>query len=576
MQNNLQLRRFIIEKSAQAFLKNEMDAMHQIAASLQLGPLLFVEFCAHCKYDGDEVALSRELAQLSLQALTQCVDSMAMYVDNHPLSKAARVSVLLQSCIEKFDSTFSDGDKEQLGILNPGNDPSPNLLKRILASFTQPFLTSGKMGVLKELLINNFDEEASQLCELIRVAASTLGCVNGGAEIGLSILKCFEDLNSCEKVVGPLNLIEANGTGSCGNCTVKAVDVAIYLSGSLDGCTAIPLGGRIVSGRDEWGFPLLRQEDWSKPCDAEASSTLSDDERVSLRFGVPRVVASTILRHFGAGPNFSQVETDKIHSESSIAACIAVALDAGSSIINEEESATSKQLEAIASLALSSVDAALSETDFVMLKVITSLGREEHVDVAKDFAACRLGAVIDIISNLAPCCGQLDVSCNFVSSVMRITKRFYAVLNKFTASFMSTPSKLISPGPARELLQEISSKMTHRITCLLLDVQEKRNVGSKFLAEGKIESQGKVAALVVFEREKSDAILLKLCKKLKMAGLTHEVSATENGAVLEGKELIIDGSRKYLSKFVLNLGFVLTKPEYLAGETSGKVFTTRF
>lgn len=58
--------------------------------------------------------------------------------------------------------------------------------------------------------------------------------------------------------------------------------------------------------------------------------------------------------------------------------------------------------------------------------------------------------------------------------------------------------------------------MTPRTMCLLLTMQEHAEAGeNKFMTDKKLSSQGKIAAQVVYEKERYDSFLTKAAAKLK-------------------------------------------------------------
>ena len=102
-----------LEISAAGAVEEKAASTMRIAASLTLGPLLFVEFCAH-SYELEQTSVfvgsgnsgELSLAQLSMRAFTACIRGMSCNAPHHVMSKASQVSALLNSAMGKASSAI--------------------------------------------------------------------------------------------------------------------------------------------------------------------------------------------------------------------------------------------------------------------------------------------------------------------------------------------------------------------------------------------------------------------------------------------------------------------------------------
>jgi len=157
--------------------------------------------------------------------------------------------------------------------------------------------------------------------------------------------------------------------------------------------------------------------------------------------------------------------------------------------------------------------------------------RGVDLELVQNFACCRLLGASKIIGTVTACAEEVDDVGSFAALLLRSCKRFYGIHAKLVLSHAEKPRGLISTTN-RRLLTEMNERMTPRIMSLLLTVQEKSNAGDgKLLADSKIESHGRIAAQLVFEKEMSDTALLKMSAKLKAMGFEGEKAWLEKQVV---------------------------------------------
>lgn len=185
-----------------------------------------------------------------------------------------------------------------------------------------------------------------------------------------------------------------------------------------------------------------------------------------------------------------------------------------------------------ASIALtisSAIDGAIENAEFVALKLIPyMLG---SVNLAQRFVSELLFSCSKMISLSAPSAYFLREDGSFASTLLKCTRRLYGVLTKLILSFVNSPQALAS-NETKNFLDYLVGTLMRRVSALLLSLQEKQETtGGKLLAECKIESHGKIAALLVFEKEKLDNSLLRVGAKLKQSGLERESEWLENHIV---------------------------------------------
>ena len=191
------------------------------------------------------------------------------------------------------------------------------------------------------------------------------------------------------------------------------------------------------------------------------------------------------------------------------------------------DAAASKEKASIALTISSTIDSALDNAEFVALKLIPHMHRGS-IDLTQRFVSELLFSISKVISISAPSAESLHADGSFASTLLKSTKRMYGVLTKLILSFVYSPQSLTSKE-TKNFLDYLNATLMPKVSALLISLQEKQQTtGGKFIAERKIESHGKIAALLVFEKEKLDNSLLTVSTKLKQAGLVHESEWLEN------------------------------------------------
>ncbi len=256
-----------------------------IAASLLLGPLLFVEFCTHC-YDLVQTSIesskspsNMSLAQLSLRAFTSCVRGMMIDTGYHPLSRAARVNALLTSSIRKVsiaapssvdgwelykksESSYQEAPADDVAL-------SKTLLPILsLATPSSSGLSSQKekrICLLSELYSNCLYGEAMECCYLISSVAEAFQEANCMEQQGVLLLRAFE-LSRHENNIGVLGIDHSDATNEQNACISAAISVAMKLNCGLDGNTPVPLtippDVSLRLARSKMGLSMTKVENW--------------------------------------------------------------------------------------------------------------------------------------------------------------------------------------------------------------------------------------------------------------------------------------------------------------------------
>ena len=529
-------------------------SVNPIPASLSLGPLLFAEFCSHC-YNIEQTSLASKdsscaqaveisLAQLSLRAFTFCVTRMTG-VQQHSLSKASRVQVILTSSVRMASSSspsscegwkFYQALNINRDIKLPGLDvPDDELhLKQALLPFvslgypsTDPNGESNtRVCLFSELLVNSMRGEAIECCQLIIAAAAAFSEPNVRQQVGIMILRCWESCN-IEGVTGVLGL--GHGTGNQTSCVSYAVDVALKLNRDLDGDTYVPfppgfLGFDSRNNRDnmrvlrsKMGLPMTLPENWPENQHDRLRKEIADGRTNGLPsiIGIGQQVAWALTASVGIGQNFYQTFERHAPSRKQLRmACVKFASKTSNSNF-------ARELFFMSNILSSSIETCLNNADYVTVKMIPYM-IGNSLDIAQRFVTSLLLTVSKVISSLAPSAEFVDINGSFASLLLKSTKRLYSILVRLILSYFNNPMSLPSKE-TKYFLDFMISTLMPRVSALLFTIQEKQETtGGKFLAESKIESHGKISALLVFEKEKLDNALLKVGAKLKQIGLEEE------------------------------------------------------
>jgi hypothetical protein len=524
----------------------------RIAASLSLGPLLFVEFCTHCyELDCTSITMSTKaptsdisLAQLALRAFTCCVRGMTFDAPNHSLSKSSRVNALLSCAIRKTSTAIpcsTDGwnhyrelKSNDLGDSRIVPADELNLLKSLL-----PILSLAKTDetaesnnestthicLFSELLLNHMNGEAMECCYMIFSAAEAFDEPNCRQQMGVHLLRAFE-LGGAGQV-GVLGLDHSDESNEINTCVSAAVSVAMKLNCDLDGNTAVPLyvsndisEDSLRAARSKMGLPLSRVDDWPK----KHQQKLQKELLSSGMIGIPTQIAWALSATLDIGKNFVATfdKNSPAKKQLKLAVIKAASLTSSSNFVKEKAT--------IAYAISLAIDGALDNADYVTLKMIPQLS-EGALDLAQRFVSSLLFSVCKMISASAPSSEFLIVDGSFSSTLLKSSKRLYGICAKLIVSFMANPDSL-SSKEMRRFLDYLTATFLPRVSALLFTLQEQETAaGGKYLAESKIASHGKTSAMLVFEKEKLDSSLLKVSAKLKQSGLDDESEWLENHVV---------------------------------------------
>ncbi|KAL3805574.1 hypothetical protein HJC23_005818 [Cyclotella cryptica] len=545
-----------VVKSGLPFSDLGANTLSVIASSLSLGPMLFAEFCSHCYHiertsiSPDMSAQELPLTQLSLRAFSLCVSGMASDA-RHSLTKAQRVNAIL-TCAMTVASSVAPSSKESWTHYRdlktddsvPLNAPEKerDLMKALLAFVSGS--SSSRMCLLKELLSQSMNGEAAECVYLILSAASAFTDPNLREQCGVMLLKCYDTRDAENLGVLGLDYGEATGTDTC---LSRVVEVGFTLSNELHGETHVPLPPNFLRLKSSSNFENLRLvrskvclptttiENWpSKHHDRLREEMIASKmcvvgivQQLSWALTATLTVGNRFLATFGR-----EARTSKQLSLPSI-----------KFISRTSQSNFDREKSNICRLVSVCIEESLDSADFVTFKLIPNLS-DSTLDLAQRFVACLLHTVSKVICASAPSAEFVDVNGIFASSLLKSAKRLYSNLARFILSYMANP-QCMACEETRALFDFTTITLKPRISALLLTLQEKHEtVGGKYLAESKIESHGRIASLLVFEKEKLDNALLKLVATLKQTRLEddsswlgkHVVSSLDSDFVIKGVE----------------------------------------
>ena len=296
------------EGSACGAMDEKSASTIRIAASLSLGPLLFVEFCTHC-YELERTSIvvgsnkpkssshssttsELSLAQLSMRAFTTCVRGMSFHAPHHALSRASRVNALLMSATRraslaippstdgwKFYQEMDVGDGCVEGVPRDEIILGKTLLPILSLAISSESSCNGNTNddsltthlcLFSELLSNCMYGEAMECCYLISAAAEAFSEPNLKEQLGVTLLRGFEfgSEGTGANVVGVLGLDHSDESND-NTCVSSAINVAMKLNCGLDGNTHVPLPGkkclsgeRLRAARSTMGLPMTLVENW--------------------------------------------------------------------------------------------------------------------------------------------------------------------------------------------------------------------------------------------------------------------------------------------------------------------------
>ena len=164
--------------------------------------------------------------------------------------------------------------------------------------------------------------------------------------------------------------------------------------------------------------------------------------------------------------------------------------------------------------------------------MLTHLNNLRALEQTKELVAGRVYAAAAMVGVLSGCSENCDDTATFVASLLKSCKRLYATTTKLIQLQMKCDPTTLDSDLNRQLLEEMSETLTPRTGSLLLTLQEHTQTGEgKYMSDKKIASQGKIAADVVFEKERMDSFLTKACTRLKKLDLGETVEWLESQIV---------------------------------------------
>jgi len=499
----------------------------RITTSLPLGQLLLVEFCSHC-YQLEQTSIvsstnskkssstltELSLAQLSMRAFTACLRGMAKEAPHHSMSKAMRVLALLTTSINKTSKAIpasSDGWKfyqelndSAISSINGTADDQIKLAKALMPILSLPKTSesntngeSSHICLFSELIYNCMYGEATECCYLISAAAEALEEPNLKEQLGVMLLRGVEfggGENDCG-VLGVDHSDEANANSSVASTAIR---VAMKLNCGLDGNTQVPLigdssksglsGDRLRAARSLVGLPTSTISNWP----TKHQGRLTRESTSGIMVGLATQIAWALSATIEAGDNFSHIDLKKKKL-----ALIKHAMETSDVNFAKEKSSIGNTIS-------SAIEDALNNAEFTMLKMIPSMPDDTSVDMTQTFVSSLLYTVSQMVFATAPSAEFLDTAGSYISLLLKSTKRLYGILAKLVLSFMNNTQSVMNNKEFVSLLEYLTETLMPTVSTLLLTLQKQNTEaeGEKFICESKIESYGKISALLVFEKEK--------------------------------------------------------------------------
>ena len=379
-----------------------------------------------------------------------------------------------------------------------------------------------RLCLFSELLYNTMFGEALECCQLVSAAASAFSEPNMREQLSCAFMRAWE--KGKRNFVGVLGLDFTDVESDEVFPLSAVIDVAFQLNHQLEGETHVPLLGSLKNGRmarSAMGLPMTMFKNWPDRHQERLEREMKKSGGFSIT-GVAQQLVLALYGTLGGGEHFGDEIENEVSAKEVKLTCVKAVIDM------TDDSA--KERAALGSLISSSIEAGLDNADFVVLKMIPHM-KAESLDLSQRFVSSILFTVSKVISTSAPFAENVDSSATFSSSLLKSTKRLYSILVRLILSYMSNPESLASKE-TKYFLDYITSTFMPRISALLLALSKQTTTkDGKFIAESKIESHGKISALLVFEKEKLDNALLKVGAKLKSAGLEEESAWLEEQVV---------------------------------------------
>ena len=494
-----------------------------IACSLKLGPLLFAEFCSHC-YHLERSSISPDtsikeglsLSHLSIRAFTLCVKGMASPF-NHTMSRARRVAAILNSA-SKFAPPSVKESWEQYTKLSM-DESTPNTasqeeldLNKALLPFISHRTSSGHICLFEELLSQAMHAEAMELANLILSAASAFTDPNLRERLGVIMLQCYEKSDGEYAGVLGLDFGDDEYGGVDNTYVANVIGVGCSLSNGIDGDTHAPLPRKqetldniensLRLTRAQVGLPTTEIQNWPKKHQDKLREEIISKSCV---MGIVQKISWALTVAVAEG-DLEDVLEPLGHCKRSLRLrCI-------NNLSKTPDANVNKERSSISQLISDCIDNSLDNADYLTSKLVPNLS-ENTLEVSQKFVACNLLSASKVLCASAPSAQFMDINGSFASSLLKHAKRLYSNLVRFILSYTSNP-KCIAAEETKAMFEFMTTTLKPRIAVLLHTLQDKQ--------ETKIESHGRTASQLVFEKEKLDNGLLKVCSVLKLAGLYEE------------------------------------------------------
>jgi len=280
----------------------------------------------------------------------------------------------------------------------------------------------------------------------------------------------------------------------------------MLLDGQLDSLTHIPGLKSSPSGRSVLGFTDSTVSYMNQLLQNDINPSQYENRNGSELLGTTHILAQSFIATTGLnyGAGFRENET-KLMSKVPFLCTEIVAIKP-----SPADSEVAKDLISISSTTLPSIlDKALIDAEFICTKALP-LASGVSLSLIQEMLACRLIAVAKTINALAPGADSFDNQAIFVAFLLKCAKRLHIAVNKLVSSYLNNPSSILLKE-TRTLLTLWSGELNKRTASLLLVLQERnRTQDGKVMTDSKIDSHGKIASLVVFEKERTDSSILKL------------------------------------------------------------------
>ena len=418
-------------------------------------------------------------------------------------------------------------------------------LKSSLLGIVSRLSSSNKMCLYEELLSQSMHGEAMECANLILAAAPAFSDPNLREFFGVMMLKCYEKRS--DESTGVLGVDFGEEEEADSTCLAHVIDVAFQLSNHLDGETHAPIPAGFLgiaargsieenlrSARKRAELPMTDIGNWpAKQHDRLRSEII---ESSSCCTGIVQQIAWALTANLTVGQHF--VETFRPDGPTAKQ----LRLQCIKTISNTSEPNLDREKSNICQSITTCIEIALDNADFITVKLLSKLSGKT-LELAQHFVACNLFTISKVICASSPSAEYVDGSGTFASTLLKSAKRLYTNLVRFVLSFTSNPKSMVSKD-TKAVIDLMTSTLKPRIAAMLRTLQEKHETtGGKYLAESKIESHGRTASQLVFEKEKLDNALLKVATVLKQAGLKEE-------SIWLGKHVVTSQERDFVIKSI--------------------------